>query len=161
MKTCTKCGDTKDVSLFGKDKYKKSGISPWCKECVRLSSAKRRLENPEKARTSSSKYREANREKERARYIRYNKENPSVRAANAAKRRAIQGRASPNWLSEEDTTKIKNFYEISLVMSEYIGEPHHVDHIIPLMGENVCGLHVPWNLQVLPAKENQLKGNRL
>lgn len=69
-------------------------------------------------------------------------------------------RATPSWLTEAQLEEIAYFYYIAKEAKLTSGEVYHVDHIIPLRGELVCGLHVPWNLQVLPADVNIRKSNR-
>ena len=60
----------------------------------------------------------------------------------------------------EDLEKIEWFYREAKRLFKETGIPHHVDHIIPLQGKYVSGLHVPTNLQILTASENSTKGNR-
>lgn len=88
------------------------------------------------------------------------KENSGYHAAIAAKRRATKLNATPTWLTEEQLLEIKLLYLFVAERRKLTGLDLEVDHIIPLQGENVCGLHVPWNLQVLTASENASKGNR-
>lgn len=102
----------------------------------------------ERARESSKKYRNTSKGK-------------ANRAANEASRRASKLNATPNWLSEFDLDYIKSLYVQAHELSNLGEENYHVDHIIPLRGKSVRGLHVPWNLQILEAVENIKKNNKV
>jgi len=105
-------------------------------------------------------WREANKD-EVAEYSKaWDKANPAKRTALVAKYRATKANATPKWLTKEDIKDIEQFYIDAKRLESSTGIPHHVDHIIPLQGDNVCGLHVPLNLQVLTASENTSKSNK-
>jgi len=74
-------------------------------------------------------------------------------------RRARMLLASPPWLSDKDKRDIREKYNLAKRKERQDSVKYHVDHIIPLMGRGVCGLHVPWNLQVIPATDNVKKSN--
>jgi len=81
-------------------------------------------------------------------------------AAYEAKRRAEKMQRTPKWLTEHDLKVMNGFYSIAAMLTRENKEPWHVDHIIPLRGEKVSGLHVPSNLQVMRGVENVGKNNR-
>lgn len=91
----------------------------------------------------------------------YAQENPEWKAAHCAKRRAHKLRACPAWLTKDQLDEIEVFYRKAKQLFKETNIPHHVDHIVPLQGKTVSGLHVPWNLQILTASENSKKGNKL
>lgn len=84
---------------------------------------------------------------------RFRREHPATACANAANRRANKLSATPPWLTDEHWAAIEEVYEKRQANQ-------HVDHIIPLKGDSVCGLHVPWNLQLISKEENLKKGNK-
>lgn len=87
---------------------------------------------------------------------------PKGKQAKKVRRAAYDRRnrqATPKALTKEQRQQIAGIYEHMRDCRAVTGEDYHVDHIVPLMGENICGLHVPWNLQVLPAYVNQAKSN--
>lgn len=65
-------------------------------------------------------------------------------------------RATPKWANK---VEIRKFYAEAKIMTRATGLRHTVDHIIPLRGETVCGLHVHNNLQVILHEDNVRKGN--
>ncbi len=69
--------------------------------------------------------------------------------------------ATPPWLTKEQREIIEFYHMMAALRTKMFGIPYHVDHIIPIRGENVSGLNVPWNLETIPAKENIEKSNKL
>jgi hypothetical protein len=78
-----------------------------------------------------------------------------------ARRRAAKLQRTPRWLSDEQRAQIVRIYEAAARLTRNASAVYHVDHIIPLRGSTVSGLHVPWNLQILRATDNLKKGNRV
>ena len=91
---------------------------------------------------------------------RYRDNNPEKMRHLSAKARADKFRRTPIWLTDEDRWLIEEVYDLATQRNACTGVEWHVDHIIPLRGKYVSGLHVPDNLQVILAKDNLRKSNR-
>lgn len=83
----------------------------------------------------------------------------NINYLNACRKKSVRLR-TPAWLTAEDKWYIKEVYDLAVLRTRLTGVSWHVDHIVPLQGKTVSGLHVPWNLQVIPAKDNIAKKNR-
>lgn len=185
MKQCKDCFGIKSKKSFRKVKQTKDGHSNTCNEC--FSKKRPSRAGCEKSKELWRRYYEKNREKildsmrnseERKEYARkryaeksdYIKKvsseyakTPTAKAMNARRQRARNANmsaATPKWLSDEQVMKMNNMYWLAQDLKCVSGQVYHVDHIVPLKGKNVCGLHVPWNLQILPADLNCKKSNR-
>ncbi len=97
----------------------------------------------------------------RAKTKSWQQENPGKALAKRKRYEATKLKRTPPWLTQEQLHSIELFYLSAKWVESILEEPIHVDHIVPLQGEEVSGLHVPWNLQLLTAKENTSKGNKL
>lgn len=91
----------------------------------------------------------------------YAKKNRAWKASTVAKRRARIKQAIPPWVGEKELKEIERIYAEARLISDKTGIPHEVDHIYPLQGRNVCGLHVKENLQILTKEENRRKSAKV
>jgi 5-methylcytosine-specific restriction endonuclease McrA len=90
----------------------------------------------------------------------YRQKNKAVINARTRKRQAAKLLRTPAWLTETHIERMENQYKLAVLLTKVTGSPWEVDHIIPLQGEKVSGLHVPANLQVIPRAENRSKHNQ-
>lgn len=149
-----------------------------CVECLKedwvLDNAKRALKpKSEAAKAAGRRYYEKNREAVIARAAarphlevkhykeKYKAANPELyKALNSVRKRRHRD-ATPPWVTAEQKQQMRQLYLEAQRLTKLTGERYVVDHIVPLINPEVCGLHVPWNLRVMTQEENLRKSNKL
>ncbi len=160
MKTCSACKKSKTLEEFNKNRACKDGLDNQCTICARISKAKWKKANVNKTLEQQRRHYARNPSKGRARTKQWRLDNPSKAAMQCSKRfKSIQQR-TPKWLTELDFTHMDIFYNSAKALTKELNIKFEVDHIIPLRGKYISGLHVPSNLQVISSTDNQKKGAR-
>ena len=116
------------------------------------------LANPEKKHEIHRKNRQKDLENHNARNRNWSANNKPVKAALECKRRAAKIQRTPAWDPHAHLIIAK--YQLAAMLTKASGIEHHVDHIIPLQGKKVSGLHVFSNLRVIPGSDNVKKSNK-
>ena len=165
MKTCTRCQTVKSYNLFYKQSVNsKDGYQAHCKVCDNARKKQWILKNPELSvahRKTADINRYTNHKiKVQQKNKNWKLKNPNKVAAMDAKRRAAIILRTPIWFTNDDQWIVEEAYELAKLRTQIFKFPWHVDHIIPLQGKLVSGLHLPHNLRVIPASDNLRKSNQ-
>jgi hypothetical protein len=116
--------------------------------------------NKEHYKNKAASWAEKNIDRRREIASAYASRNPEKLNAQARMRQTKKKMAMPKWITKDDIDAIKEIYAEAHRLTKETGIKMHVDHIIPICGKYVSGLHVPDNLQIIPATENSRKGNK-
>jgi len=117
--------------------------------------------SPDKVKESKNKWLLKNKEKRKEVAKKCMQKHAGKVNARTAKYRAALLQATPKWLTKQQLLEIQEWYTLCEEIQWLSEERLEVDHIMPLRGKNSCGLHVPWNLQILPASLNRTKSNKI
>lgn len=171
-KTCKRCEQAKPVSEFRPDQRYRDGFGSWCVECHRQRNSTWARENRSRLTEKARQWRSKNPEAWRGAYTAFHNRNKEVRAkenaawakknkalrrASDARHKTSKRRAMPPWVDQQ---AINAIYRLAVETEKATGVRMHVDHIVPLQHHLVCGLHVPWNLQVISGSLNESKRNK-
>ena len=149
-----------------------------CIDCIKEDWAKDNAKRSEKPKSEASKaagkrYYEKNKDLVKARANarpknevsqykkKYKEANPDLYKALTSVRKRRHRNATPKWISTSQKLAMRQLYLQAMELTNLTGERYVVDHIIPLISDEVCGLHVPWNLRVITQEENLRKSNKL
>jgi len=169
-KRCLKCEENLPLGAFNKHKRQKDGLQQTCSACQKLYYRSNKISiletqkswvdgNKEKVSGYKKSWKSRNKDSVREYNESHQKANLSMYAYYASQRDLQKKKATPPWLTADHKEQIKYFYAHAADCYAVSGQKYHVDHIVPVKGKNVCGLNVPWNLQVLPADLNEKKSN--
>lgn len=117
--------------------------------------------HPEKQKQYGARYYAKYPEKAKAAGIAWRRANSAKNCAITARRYAAKLKRTPKWVGPEEKWLIQEAYALAALRTKMLGFSWHVDHVIPLQGKLVSGLHVPLNLRVIPGVDNIKKGNRV
>ena len=159
-KYCTSCVSIKELKYFHSLSSRVDGKQSLCTDCRQLKDARRYSDNTEYHTELRKNRYSTNRAAEIAKVREWQNNNRGLVNAVAAKRRATKRNATPKWLTQSQIIEIKQLYVLARKLSIDNNTLYHVDHIVPLVSDTVCGLHVPWNLQILLASDNIRKSNK-
>lgn len=120
-----------------------------------------RANNREKIASYEQRYRKENRTAIRQRARDYSRRNQAKVLARVSERYARKKNAVPAWYGEFDALVFREAHDLRLIRNTETGITWHVDHMFPMQGDTVCGLHIANNIQVIPAVMNLEKRNRL
>jgi hypothetical protein len=160
---CVEC-----VKIAGVDRYKNNREAQYAswrkwyeanKETHHTRSKRWQAANPEKVKEAAKLWVAANPEKVAAKTKRYRQAHPDQTTAWAVASVARRSKRVPNWLTPDDKWMLKEAYSLAKLRTKLFGFVWEVDHVLPLRGSLVSGLHVPTNIQVIPKALNRAKRN--
>lgn len=160
MKKCSVCLTEKPFDAFHKDASRNDGHRNRCKVCVASYMHKHYTENKDAIVAKVNAWVVANRQRHNKKCNLWAKNNPAKVNARTARRYVAKTQATPKWLTADDHWMITEAYELAKLRQRILGGTWEVDHIVPLRGKKVSGLHTPWNLRVVQANENRKKSNK-
>ena len=180
-KVCVKCRCAKATEFFYVNKRMKDGLNTFCISCHKADNIARKAKNRKDPafKAAENSYKKTYRDQtvdQRAEYMKKWREKNqqsalaygrAYRHANKAKYNFLTQKRkldlicrTPKWLTQDDLWMMAETYKLAELRSNLLGFKWHVDHIIPLRGRSVSGLHVPQNLRVIPGIENMRKTNK-
>jgi hypothetical protein len=156
MKYCCECKEAKTLDFFHKSRKHKAGLAPRCIPCAIKVASQWYAANKDRKREYDAIRRLQKRHLYRQASKRFRDASPGRKNADTQARRAALAKRIPPWIKASECVA---FYESAERVSKCLGIKHVVDHVIPLRGKMVSGLHAPMNLQVIPEVLNLKKHN--